>query len=210
MTILCLLFLWICGSTGGAAQDVRPLAPPDTSSPRATLKTFLDNMNNGLQAYRSGHKQEAATLVQHAARCLNLEKEPLALRYVMGFYSSLYLKETLDSIEIPADDEIPDAKAVRAENISSWVIPCTEITIAPVKDGSSIDRFLFTSDTVRNAEHYYEKVKNLPYRPGTGGRALLEQLRTSGSLIASVIRLSNLSCCAGSMSPNSRDERFMN
>ncbi len=185
MTIFCLLFLCICGSAGQAAQDVRPLAPPDTSSPRATLKTFLDNTNNALQAYRTGHKQEATTLAQRAARCLNLEKEPQALRYVMGFYSCLYLKEILDRIEIPAEDEIPDAKTVRAENISSWVIPYTEITIGLVKDGSSVDRFLFTSDTVRNAEHYYEKVKNLPYRPDTGGGALLEQFRTSGSLIVS-------------------------
>ncbi len=185
MTIFCLLFLCIGGSFAGVAQGVPPLAPPDTSSPRATLKTFLDNMNNGLQTYRAGHRQEAVALAQRAARCLNLEKEPQALRFVMGFYSSLYLKEILDRIEIPADNEIPDAKAVRAENISSWIIPNTEITIALVKDGSSVDRFLFTSETVRNAEYYYEKVKNLPYRPDAGGGADLEQFRTSGSLIVS-------------------------
>lgn len=68
ITIFCLLFLWICGSCVGAAQGVHPLAPPDTSSPRATLKTFLDNMNNAAQTYGTGHKPEAMTLAQRAAR----------------------------------------------------------------------------------------------------------------------------------------------
>lgn len=183
ITLVCLLLLWTFGSTVEAAQSVHPLAPPDTSSPRATLKTFLDNMNDAVRAYKAGDKDEAIALAQRAARCLDLEKEPPALRHVLGFYTTLYLRETLDRIEIPPYDEIPDAKAVRAEKISSWTIPYTEITIALVKDGSSGERFLFTSDTVKNAEKYYNVVKNMPYTPQSGGGALLDQLSTSGSLI---------------------------
>lgn len=182
-TILCLLLLCIFGNTAGAATAIHPLAPPDTSSPRATLKTFLDNMNGAVQAYKAGRKDQALILADRAARCLNLEKEPPALRHVLGFYATLYLKETLDRIELPPHEEIPDAKAVRAEKISSWTVPYTEITIAAVKDKSSVQRFLFTSDTVRNAEAYYNVVKNLPYKPQSGHGALLAQLGGSGSLI---------------------------
>jgi MscS family membrane protein len=185
MTMLCFLLLGIGGNSAEAAQAIHPLAPPDTSSPRATLKTFLDNMNNAVQAFKAHNRAEAIALAQRAAHCLNLEKEPPALRYVLGFYATLYLKETLDRIEIPPDDSIPDAKAVRTEKISAWTIPYTEITIALVKDGSSVERFLFTSDTVRKAEEYYSKVKNLPYTPQSGGGALVEHARTSGSLIFS-------------------------
>lgn len=183
MTMLCLLLPWTFGSTAEAAQAIHPLAPPDTSSPRATLKTFLANMNDAVRAYKAGGRDEAIALAKRAAWCLDLEKEPPALRYVLGFYATLYLKETLDRIEIPSDEEIPDAKAVRAEKISSWTIPYTQITIALVKDGSSMQRFLFTSDTVRNAEKYYEAVKSLPYRPESGGGVSFDQLRASGSLI---------------------------
>ncbi|MFC1836278.1 mechanosensitive ion channel family protein [Thermodesulfobacteriota bacterium] len=183
MTAVCLLALCVFGNTAGAAKAVHPLAPPDTSSPRATLKTFLDNMNDAVRAYEAGRKNQAIAIAKRAARCLNLEKEPPALRYVLGFYTTLYLKETLDHIEIPPYDEIPDAKSVRTEKISSWTVPYTEITIARVKDGSEVEKFLFTSDTVRNAEQYYNVVKNLPYTPQSGGGAILNQLRTSGSLI---------------------------
>jgi MscS family membrane protein len=187
-----LIFLFVCFAmfqtvwdSVNAGQPIHPLAPPDTSSPRATLKTFLDTVNDAVHVYKAGRRDEARALAYRAARCLNLEKEPPALRDMMALYVTLYLKETLDRIEIPPDDEIPDAKAIRTEKISSWTIPYTEITIALVKDGSSVQRFLFTSDTVRNAEQYYNEVKHLPYRPQSGGGALLEHFRASGSLIVS-------------------------
>ncbi len=185
VTLACSVMLWICVNAAGAAAAIHPLAPPDTSSPRATLKTFLDNMNNGVRAYKAGHKDKATAFADRAARCLNLEKEPPALRYVLGFYTILYLKETLDRIEIPSAEEIPDAVAVRNEKISNWTIPYTEITIARVKNKSEVEEFLFTSDTVRNAEEYYNKVKDLPYKPQSGHGALLAQLQFSGSSILS-------------------------
>ena len=185
LTIMCFLLLWSFGNAAGAVGSDHPLAPPDTSSPRATIKTFLDNMNDAVRAYKAGLKDDAVALANRAVRCLNLEKEPPALRYVLGFYTTLYLKEILDRIEIPPDHDIPDAKAMRTEHISSWTIPYTEITIAVAKGENSAQRFLFTSDTVKNAEQYYEAVKNLPYTPESGHGALLAQLGGSGSLIFS-------------------------
>ncbi|MFH1114956.1 MAG: hypothetical protein V1792_13680, partial [Pseudomonadota bacterium] len=138
-----------------------------------------------VRAYKAGLKDKALTFADRAARCLNLEKEPPALQYVLGFYTTLYLKETLDRIEIPPDEEIPDAKAARTGNISAWTIPYTEITLARVKDESGIEKFLFTCDTVKNAEEYYNQVKDLPYKPESGHGALLAQLQFSGSLILS-------------------------
>jgi MscS family membrane protein len=183
LTILFLCFFWINGAE--AATDLHPLAPPDTSSPGATLKTFLDTGKEAIEAYKAGRKDEAIALAQRAAQCLNLEKEPPALRDVIGFYTSLYLKETLDRIEIPPYNEIPDAQTVRTEKISRWTVPYTEITIALVKDAFSNEQFLFTTETVRNAETYYEKVKNLPYKAQSGDGAFLDRLKTSGSLVIS-------------------------
>ena len=184
LSVLCLLLFGVFGNSSGAAQALHPLAPPDTSSPRATLKTFLDSTNKAVEAFKRGQKAEAKQLIIRAARCMNLEKEAPSLRYVVGLSSTIYLKEVLDRIEIPPDEEIPDEKTIQTQKISSWTIPYTEITIAAVKEGSSTERFLFSSDTVRNAERFYYKVENLPYRPGTGGGALYEELiSTAGPII---------------------------
>ena len=183
MTIFCLLLLWTGGNTAEATQLSNPLTPPDTSSPRATLKTFLESSNQAAEAFKKRNRPEAITFIKRAMRCLNLEKEPPALRLMTGFYAALYLKETLDRVDIPPYADIPDANAVENQKISTWTIPNTEISLAAVKDASSITRFLFTSDTVANAEKYYRKINNLPFKPGSGSGALLEQLRISGSLL---------------------------
>jgi MscS family membrane protein len=113
---------------------------------------------------------------------LNLEKEPSAIRHVIGYYAAIYLKETLDRIEIPSPDQIPDAKAVEADRLTSWTLPYTEITIATVKDEFGGGAFLFSPDTVKRSEEFYNKVKGLPLKPGTVG-ALLAQLASSAGPI---------------------------
>ncbi len=50
---VCLLLLWVSTNIAGAAQAIHPLAPPDRSSPRATLKTFLDSTNKAVEAFNA-------------------------------------------------------------------------------------------------------------------------------------------------------------
>ncbi len=182
ITLECLLLLWICGSVAVAAQAIHPLAPPDTSSPRATLNTFLDEMNKAVESYRAGHRDQARGFLDRAVRCLNLDTAPPAIRPVLGLYSALYLKETLDRIEIPPEDEIPDAKTVATEKLTSWTLPYTEITITAVKDAPTGGQFVFSPETVKSSEQFYDKVRNLPYKPGAEG-ALYEQLTASAGPI---------------------------
>src|SRR5208283_4928847 len=54
ITTLSLLLLLICGTTVDGAEALHPLAPPDTSSPRGTLNTFLNEMNKAVDAYKAG------------------------------------------------------------------------------------------------------------------------------------------------------------
>ncbi|MGO9567331.1 MAG: hypothetical protein ACLP5H_07315 [Desulfomonilaceae bacterium] len=180
--MLCLLLLFVFANIAGAAQAVHPLAPPDTSSPRATLNTFLNEMNKAVEAYRTGHRDQAFGFLDRAVRCLNLDAEPPAIRPVLGLYTALYLKETLDRIDIPPVEEIPDAKTVATEKLTSWTLPYTEITIAAVKDAPAGGQFLFSPETVKRSEQFYNKVRNLPYKPGAEG-ALYEQLTASAGPI---------------------------
>ena len=158
------------------------MAPPDRSSPRATVKTFLDEMNQAVEAYKAGHKDDARAILARAGRCLNLEKEPPAIRQILGFYSAIYLKETLDRIELPPFEEIPDAKVVETQKLTSWTVPYTEITVAASKDSPAGEVFLFTPYTVKRSEEFFNKVKNLPYKPAATG-ALYEELTSSAGPI---------------------------
>lgn len=190
-TMLYLLLIATCPGTAKADQALHPLAPPDTSSPRATLSTFLDETNKAVSAFKNGHRDEALAFLRRSERCLNLEAEPPAIRNVLGFYAALYLKETLDRIDIPPFEQIPDTAAVEAQKLSSWTLPFTEITIAAVKDGSGGQKFLFTPETVKKSEQFFDTVKNLPYKPGCQG-ALYAQLSTSAGPILSKVLMDRL------------------
>lgn len=181
--LLCATFLGMFAELAGANQSLHPLQPPDRSSPRATLQTFLNDMNMAVEAYNEGQRGRAITLVFRAMRCLDLTAEPPALRDPLGVHAALYLKETLDRIEIPPYDQIPDAQEVQTKKISSWTLPYTEIKIAVESKGSLEGDFLFTNNTVRSSETFFNKVKDLPPRNGLGSGTLYDQLSSSGDLI---------------------------
>lgn len=181
--LLCAPFLGTIGDIVHANQSSHPLQPPDRSSPRATLQTFLNDMNMAVEAYNEGQRERAITLVFRAMRCLDLTAEPPALKDPLGVHAALYLKETLDRIEIPPNDQIPDAQEVQTKKISSWTLPYTEIKIAVESKGSLEGDFLFTNNTVRSSETFFNKVKNLPPRNGLENGTLYDQLSSTGDLI---------------------------
>ena len=137
-----------------------PLKPPDTSSPRATLKSFLDNANDAYRLAMAGHRENMETpgvftsesvrqkgrhadqLFQRAVYCLNLQEVPDALKKSWGIEGALFLKEIFDRIPLPPFEEIPDAQAIEAKKVDRktagplrWQVPDTEIVIAQVQEG---------------------------------------------------------------------------
>ncbi len=202
------LFGWLLAlsafSGAAAAEEFEsPLQPPDTSSPRATFGSFLDNTRGAydvlMPAYatylaapnlfppEASRKAEARAqdLLDRAVRTLNLSGIPPALRQKVGLERALLLKEVLDRIPLPAQDEIPDAAATTAgvgeaegtaqdageaptaqAGVDRWRLPNTGITIARVEEGPQKGKYLFTPETVANVRRYYAKVRQLPYRAG--------------------------------------------
>ncbi|MFH0959581.1 MAG: mechanosensitive ion channel family protein [Pseudomonadota bacterium] len=181
--ILAVTLVCLSGENILADQPLYPLEPADRSSPRASLQTFLDDMNKALEAYKANHNQDAVNLAHRAAQCLDLESKPPAIRDTLAFESVIYLKEILDRIDIPPVDEIPDKKDVKTDKLDSWSIPHTEITIAVVNKGPAEGQFLFTSNTVANLEKFYSKIEGLPYKTGSGGGAVRSELISSSGLV---------------------------
>ncbi len=116
-SIAALLFaatLCVCIEGRTAELDPFPLKPPDTSSPRETLQSFLVNVNIAIQRYRK--RAEYATRaeweaaiskpVHKAIRCLDLSDVGEAFREITGVETVLFLKEIFDRIEIPIHGKI--------------------------------------------------------------------------------------------------------
>lgn len=158
---------------GLAAEEfVSPLAPADTSSPRATLKSFRENFN---RAFRDYYEMRSFTLTDDPAaavrtrRVLDTSKLPPAQASRLAAEATLLLYEVLDRVELPAYEEIPDAAAMLALPAGEprrWQIPGTEITIERMEEGPRTGEYLFSSETVRRAHEFYDRARNMSYRPG--------------------------------------------
>ncbi len=129
----------------------------------AAQETY-DYFQTGGVKYRS---DELSPMLDRLFGCLDLSEVPPATRFSVGGEAAVCLKEVLDRIELPVDEEIPDAAAVKAEGVKRWRIPPTEIEIAQVTEGPRKGDFLFTPATVKRAKEFYHRVEHVPYRPGS-------------------------------------------
>jgi len=172
------------GSPTAAIVTDFPLQPPDTSSPRATMDSFLSIMQEAhLQFIRMNkmykeepgwYKSPAVTkemerfsvFFRRAKRCLNLSEIPPTLVDRVGVEATVLLKTIFDRISLPSLNSIPDADEMIADELSRWRVPNTEITISQVREGPRAGEYLFSPTTVDRLDEDYERIKHLPHKPG--------------------------------------------
>lgn len=151
------------------AATLFPLEPPDTSSPKATLASFITYTD---KLHDEADAKEEVTLeqeyLQRAEQCFDLSRTPPTLRREVAVESVLMMREIFDRIKLPAMENVPDRHATEAAKTDYWRIPHTEITIGKIADGPRKGAYLFTYDTVSRLEGFYNEVKDLPYAADKG------------------------------------------
>jgi MscS family membrane protein len=148
------------------AQARSPLEPLKTDHPRDTMRSFIEAM----QDYRKGvedNNDDLKARLSDAVRTLNLTNEPALTRTDRGRQVAILLKETIDRVIVINYDNIPEDQA-----IERWRLKDTEIVISKVTEGDRKGEFLFSPSTVERTKEFYNKVKKLPYKKGSGKGAL--------------------------------------
>lgn len=170
-----MLVLGLCWAAGTANADEssqkHPLQPAITTSPRATLKSFLETCHEAYEVVRQrGMRRDSLSEGERNSYririygCLDLSEVPPTLKANQADETVAYLKEVLDRLELPPESEWPGEAEVDSKKIDRWIIPHTEITIARVQDGPQQGTFQFSPDTVERAAEFYERVRHLPYQ----------------------------------------------
>ncbi|MGC2352376.1 MAG: hypothetical protein WA496_03165, partial [Candidatus Udaeobacter sp.] len=166
---------FLCVATAAFGQEpVNPLKPLDLASPRATLQTFLES-GDAVGAYLAQDylPSPSRTKFDHlfslagpVVKCLDLTEVAPTARRKTGFAAAAALYETLNRIQLPPFDQIPDTaqlSGLSGSNAERWVIPDTEIVIERVKSGPRSGEFLFSAGTVARSEEFYHRVRGLAY-----------------------------------------------
>jgi MscS family membrane protein len=152
-------------------EFISPLEPADTSSPRATLKSFRSNFNRTWRDYYQYRRPEDVDRASQlrVLRTLDTSKLPPVQARRLAAEASLLLNEVLDKIKLPPWEEIPDADAMGALPAGEprrWEVPGTEITIERIPDGPRQGEYLISANSVRRAHEFYNRARNMPYQPG--------------------------------------------
>ncbi len=169
------LLLTLTAALGGLtgpglfAQDIAAFTPADTSSPRATLRSFIEASNAFYQAMKKDPRLDRSSsvrlpTVQRILDCLDDSFLPEFEREEAAGEAAICIKEILDRVELPPWEEIPDDEQVGDEERPRWRIPGTRLTIAAVEEGPRRHEFLFTAASVRRSFQYFRDVQAVPYR----------------------------------------------
>jgi len=154
----------------GVEAGRNALEPPDTSSPRATLRSFVDNAREAWRIFLSTDDPDRAVYerarrrLQRAARCLDLSGVPPAARDEAAGRTAVLLLDVFERISLPRWSAIPDAAKVEADQLTEWVVPHTPIELGRVDEGPRAGEFLFTQSTVARAHEFHDLTLHL--KPG--------------------------------------------
>ena len=156
-----------------AQSEQHPLAPPELTSPRDTLRSFMTLMDNAYRRWNTegrtyANRAERGAITRLAHQFFDLNDIAPSVRNNVGRETAVFMKEVLDRIELPPWEEIPDEAMIAAKpgGLNRWTIPHTEITLVRLKEGLHEGNWVFNSETDERAPEFYGQVKQMPYKPG--------------------------------------------
>ena len=193
-----LIVLLLCVANGARGTDIDPLRPPDTSSPRATLQGFIETtddtysrMAGVLEAYGKLRPAVSRAPTNVGNRSEALEDAPRALpiprhvRYPTRAEghrrgrASVAAQGSPRSHRHPCFADIPD-RGRRWRGCRRNDGGCrTPRSTSFWSKGRRAGEYLVSAATIDRLPEFYERVKDLPYKPGpgtaTGRRLSLDQ-----------------------------------
>jgi MscS family membrane protein len=163
------------------------IAPPQTSSPRATLEGFRADVSRAtgllMDAYRENTSEpglfwnesvtkkvaEADALLGRASRTLDLRDIPPVELEHRRLEAVLLLKEVLDRVPLPDPGNVPGEDEVSRQSLPSWNVPGTEIRLVRIADGARTGEYLVSRETVLRLEEFYRLIRSQPNLNGAQG-----------------------------------------
>jgi len=170
-----ILLLILVGGPASAQSDLLggfdepyPLRAADTSSPRDTLRSFIRDFSEAIDAWRADKPTvEVERPMQRASDTLDFSDLTVLGREATILIDMALLREVLDRVELPPYEDIPgDAEVAADPQLTRWVVPNTKIEIVKTPDGPRAGRFLFSKETVSQLRNYYNLAREIPYKAG--------------------------------------------
>jgi MscS family membrane protein len=178
ISTLIVLLIAFYGTKSFAVSALDDISHINTSSPRATLISFMNVVESGWSSEfnrlsdvrvtgRTLTNEDEVQLglsnhqILSASRAFETENLPSELRREAERRLVVIMLSVLDRLEIPAIESIPDASAMAASSQKTWNIPGSPIYISQVKEGRRAGEYLFTSETMAHLNDYNDLISHL-------------------------------------------------
>ena len=139
-----------------------PLFPVKTDSPKATLKTFMEAM----QDYKTGVEKNDLNKQRRILDAIRTfaPTDKITINQDDKKKSAILLKEVIDRVIVVNYDFVPGDDFAN----SRWRLKDTELIIKKQDSGDRAEEWLITSDSWTRAKEFYSRVDSLPYKEGSG------------------------------------------
>ena len=119
------LIILLIGIVPGFADDnINPISPPDTSSPRAIIRSFNEIMNETVNIYFEDEDPDSThsdsrILIQKASKCFDMSQVKPVNAKSVAIETPLLIYDVLNRIELPPYEDIPDAAKMKEDGLTS-------------------------------------------------------------------------------------------
>ena len=144
-----------------------PLEPVKLDHPRDTMNSFMSSMKEYKDHKLKGEKKKARFSLLKAVKTFDFSE---TIGRAQKEKTAILLKEVIDRIIVINLNLIP-----QDSHLLSWRLKGTEIYILKKQEGERRGQFLFSRQTSKKVEEFYERVKDLDYVKGSGQGALFEK-----------------------------------
>ena len=177
------------------AQDARVLAPPDMSSPRATLNSFLEEAVRLEALYSRSRAEKTFANVRAFVRQMevlqgffDLSAVPPAFRRKVGSRAATELIDIL--VRLPPQDlnAAPGGPQYDPKQTPAyWVIPNTEIALARMTDGPNAGQYRIAAEMLERLPEFHSRIIDQPpLRPTAYPDLRSMQVQSTGPLIPEI------------------------
>lgn len=145
----------------------------DTSSPRATLNSFLQGENRYYDLIRDNgytweNRRELSNILQQSERLFDLREVPPGHRPSVAHEITALIREALARVPLPDINSIPNedemAKRVADGKSALYRVPGTPFEITRIDSGPDTGRYQFSQASVEHAPDFYDEIKHYPYQ----------------------------------------------
>lgn len=149
------------------------LHPPNTSSPRDTMVSFMkitQRLHDLISSkdYSEQDRIEVFYLFEQVEDFFDLREIAPSLRADYATASAIYLREIIDRVGLPRVEDMPDEEtmhtAIDKGFPARWQIPEMPFEIIRVDEGENAGHYVFSDETSREVRPLFQEIRHLPYK----------------------------------------------